>query len=213
MIDRAAKSGWFVLGIVLGMLLCVMLVVQFGPSMSMELERYVMRTLASPPWVEPQVCYLAKIHEGNPGQECTPEGPTTEASWLAVSRDTIFHASLMFAGLVLFGSVFLRKVVPAERTDRWYRKAAAICLFEGTFILAALHVFFAGTGELYHSRRYYVAHNHTDGRDLCGLYLAHLESGKTRGRGTTGRSDSVMNSGYSFLASSHRSVERTLAYS
>lgn len=54
----------------------------------------------------------------------------------------------MFAGLVLFGSVFLKKVVPANRKDVWYIKFAIFGLFQGTLILAALHVFFAGTGEL-----------------------------------------------------------------
>lgn len=146
-------SGWFALGVVVGMMLCVVLVVEFVPSITesvanVEVVRYETRVLATPPWVEPQVCHLAKIHEGNPGQECTPEGPTTDASWLDVSRDTIFQGSLMFAGLVLFGSVFLKKAVPAKRKDVWYRKFATFGLFEGTLLLAALHVFFSGTGEL-----------------------------------------------------------------
>ena len=57
--------------------------------------------------------------------------------------NSIYVGSLTFAGLVLFGSVFLQKVVPAQRQDSWYRKLATICLFEGTLLLAMIHVAFA----------------------------------------------------------------------
>lgn len=53
--------------------------------------------------------------------------------------------------LALFGSVCLRQTIPAKKSDRWYRKACAIVVFQGTLGLALLHILFAGVGETFFS--------------------------------------------------------------
>ncbi len=110
---------------------------------------YDTRVLATPPWVEPQVCYVGKIYKGDLGHECREEGPTDVDNdrLFDVSHDTIYQGSLTFAGLVLFGSVFLHRVVPAQKSDKRYLKACTFVVFEGTLGLALLHILFAGIGE------------------------------------------------------------------
>lgn len=144
MADSAFKHG-LVVGLLVGLVASV-------PALSWYVSSnvpYDTRVLATPPWVEPQVCHVAKIYKGDPGQECKEEGPTDVDTGrpFDVSRDTIYQGSLTFAGLALFGSVFLHRVVPAQKSDKLYLKVCTFLVFEGTLGLALLHILFAGIGE------------------------------------------------------------------
>lgn len=145
MADSAFKRG-LVVGLFIGLAAGGLPALYWYAALNVP---YDARTLATPPWVEPQVCYVAKIYKGDPGQECKEEGPTDVDAGrpFDVSRNTIYQGSLTFAGLALFGSVFLHRVVPAQKSDKLYLKVCTFVVFEGTLGLALLHILFAGVGE------------------------------------------------------------------
>ena len=115
-------------------------VVMFGDAMMGE--QYDTVVLATPPWDEPQVCYIAMIPKGVAGSECVEEGPpdsSDESVSDVLTRDAIYTGSMTLAGVTVFGSSALLMSSRREKISKWDVLLVAV----GTFLLAATHILFA----------------------------------------------------------------------
>lgn len=134
-------SKWFMVGATIGLVVGG-LVVLLGYMV--VIDQYDTKVLATPPWIEPQLCHVALIHKGDPGQECSIEGPDVvdESQSSGLNKDAIYTGSLTLAGVALFGGIFL--VTPViTRSDSRSRRIAAVMVVMGPFALAGTHIWFA----------------------------------------------------------------------
>ena len=83
------------------------------------------------------------IHEGDPGQECLPEGPgvADESPPDRLTRDAAYVGSLALAGVALFGYVLSIPII--KKSDPLSHRSAAAMAATGPFALAGTHIWFA----------------------------------------------------------------------
>lgn len=110
------------------------------------IDQYETTVLATPPWVEPQVCHIALIRAGDSGAECTPEGPApvkVESPPDRLSKDAVYQGSIAVAGVAVFGSTAVLVVRHISNSAPLSFKLGNMLAIVCPFAFAAVHLIFA----------------------------------------------------------------------
>lgn len=142
MVERIIVKS-FMAGAIFG--LAIGGVVVMGGYMTV-IDQYETTVLATPPWVEPQVCHIALIRAGDSGNECTPEGPVTvevESPPDRLSKDAVYQGSMAVAGVAVFGSTGVLIIRHITKSAPLSFKLGNVMAGVGPYAFAAVHLTFA----------------------------------------------------------------------
>lgn len=135
---------WLITGLVAG--IAIGLVAGHYSTIANLQAQYETTLLATPPGVDPTMCYLAEVDRDSTAFDCTtmqPIGVENETPADTLRPDDVYVGSLTFAGLAMFGFAILGKALSVGRGDTKKQNLGSSLVIFGTLLIIVIHVLFA----------------------------------------------------------------------